>query len=278
MNMRGRKTEKSTAFRRIEATRAHVLEKAKALLLKVPSMSFTDARPENLLNFLVFLLLSTLFAGISLSILSLFATTQQSDLHLQSICFRSECINFFLETISGSVWIISFTGKALTIIATCGGIVVAILGYLNNAQSSALGNHIAHLSIFSEYVKSEIHKLDRLHISDFDILFLYNLIFTESRKGMTSVSTSYRRLIEELNSEIDASNKQASKAASGSFRYKPHQERIIKILKKIGISIEFMPRNDFFEAEGQTFSLINTINKSFCLNQDVPNLKQRIYI
>ncbi|MFT0140649.1 retron Ec48 family effector membrane protein [Alcanivoracaceae bacterium MT1] len=238
----------------------------------------TSIEPEKLLNVLFLTLIAMTTLGLAISLWSIIDTIFEADLQKRSLCISSKCIEYFSGKISGSLFIIGLTAKSLTVTATCGGIIVAILGYLNNAQSSALGNHIAHLSIFGDYVKLEIEKLDRLNKSDFDILFLYNFIFVDSKKGLTAASKEYRIFIIELNNQIDQSNKQAKKAATGSFRYKPHQERIIKNLRKIGVSMDFMPRNDFFEAEGQIFTLINTINKSFCSNQDIPIILKRFYI
>lgn len=166
----------------------------------------------------------------------------------------------------------------LVAVATIGGIIVALLSYLNSSSAAALSNHIAHFSIFQNYVSNEVVKRDRISPTSVDHLVWYNLIFSTSRSGKTDVSDTYINFVKDLNALIANSNSQAERAHEGSFRYKTHQERIKPYLKKAGIDVPFSPRNDFFEMEGQLFSLIDRVNQSFCYTDSVPILEERKYI
>uniref|UniRef100_E6QE24 Uncharacterized protein n=1 Tax=mine drainage metagenome TaxID=410659 RepID=E6QE24_9ZZZZ len=114
--------------------------------------------------------------------------------------------------------------------------------------------------------------------SSVDVLSLYNCIFDKSRTGKTDISKNYIEFVEKINKEISTSNDKSSNPKVGSFRYTEHQRRIILILKDTGITMNYLPRNDFFEAEGQVFSLIERVNQSFCYTDSVPLLKKRHYI
>ncbi|MQM32091.1 MAG: hypothetical protein CRU78_16905 [Candidatus Accumulibacter phosphatis] len=162
-------------------------------------------------------------------------------------------------------------------LATTGGIIVALLSYLNSASATALTNHIAHFTIFQDYVSNEIAKRRGISPGSIDILVLYNLIFSTSRNGKTDVSDGYIDFVCQLNALIDFSNEQAQRAKEGSFRYKQHQERIRDHLMGAGLTVSFAPRNDFFETEGQVFALIDRVNQSFCYSASVPVLIPRKY-
>ncbi len=194
------------------------------------------------------------------------------------LCLRNECIKRFTENFDQSFVVAKATLDLLVALATAGGIVVALLSYLNSASTAALTNHIAHFSIFQNYVTNEILKRKRISVTSVDTLVWYNLIFATSRSGKTDVSSTYISFVKELNDLITKSNTQAEKATEGSFRYKPHQERIRDQLKKAGIEVFLCPRNDFFEMEGQLFSLIDRVNQSFCYSNAVPQLLDRKYI
>lgn len=152
------------------------------------------------------------------------------------------------------------------------------MSYIASVSTSALANHIAHYTIFQEYLINEIAKRDRISSTSIDILRWYNHIFSASRTGRMTVSSEYIEYINALNKLITQSNEQAKKAKDGEFRYKPHQEKIKTLLSQTGIAVEFQPRNDFYEIEGQIFSLISGINRSFCYSEFVEELVERRYI
>ncbi|WP_405123926.1 retron Ec48 family effector membrane protein [Pseudomonas sp. M20] len=194
------------------------------------------------------------------------------------LCFNNECIKKFLEVFDQSFLILSATLSLLVGVTTIGGIIVALMSYLNSANATALTNHISHFSIFQNYVVAEVSKRNRISQTSVDAFVWYNLIFSESRTGRMSVSDSYCGLVSALNAEIFISNEQARTAAQGSFRYMSHQKRIIDSLCSLGIVLSHQPRNEFYEIEDQIFALISSLNKSFCYSEKVPKLLKRNYI
>lgn len=230
------------------------------------------------LNILTHTLLIVSVLGFGFSLITFICTGFQENLFGESMCFNNSCVEIFTKRFDQSFLIAKATLDFLVAIATTGGIVVALLSYLNSASTAALTNHIAHFSIFQNYVINEISKRNRISPSSVDTLVWYNIIFSTSRSGKTDVSSSYIAFVNELNDLINKSNEQAVHAIEGSFRYKPHQDRIKEQLKKAGVEVFFSPRNDFFEMEGQLFSLIDRVNQSFCYSHAVPALLERKYI
>ncbi|WP_324726627.1 retron Ec48 family effector membrane protein [Pseudomonas chlororaphis] len=196
----------------------------------------------------------------------------------KNLCFTNSCVKYGLSLYAQVLLILKETLNLLVTIATIGGIIVALLSYLNSVGATALSNHISHFSIFQSYIGNEISKRDRISASSVDIFLWYNAIFFKSRSGLTAISPDYVSLINSINNEIKKSNLQSEKGVDGSFRYRPHQERIIQSLKNIGIVLTHQPRNEFYEIEDQVFNLIATVNKSFCYSDQVPQILNRKYI
>lgn len=230
------------------------------------------------LNVLAYSLVAVSAIGFGLALWSFIETGRHGHIFSLQICMSNSCVEYFVDKFSQSLAIARSTLDLLVAIATTGGIVVALLSYLNSSSTAALTNHIAHFSIFQNYVINEISKRKRISHESIDLLVWYNFIFSTSRSGKTDVSASYITFIRKLNDLIDASNAKAERAIDGSFRYKHHQEGIQRHLRNAGIEIQFCPRNDFFEMEGQIFSIIDRINQSFCYSSEVPTLHQRKYI
>ncbi len=230
------------------------------------------------LSILTYSLILFSVIGFGFSILAFISTGYKDGLFLAPFCFNNTCVKNFTDGFSQAFTLAKATLDFLVAIATTGGIVVALMSYLNSASTTALTNHIAHFSIFQNYVINEISKRSRISPTSIDTLVWYNIIFSTSRSGKTDVSSNYIAFVNELNLLIKKSNIQAERAIEGSFRYKQHQERIREQLKKSGMEIFFCPRNDFFEMEGQLFSLIDRINQSFCYSSKVPALLERKYI
>lgn len=227
---------------------------------------------------LILFLLFCAAIGFGLSLITTVYTGIKDGFFSLPLCFHKECVKSVITEFEYSFTIAKATLDFLVAVATIGGIIVALLSYLNSSSTAALTNHIAHFSIFQNYIINEIAKRDRISPASVDNLVWYNLIFSTSRSGKTDVSERYIKFVKELNVLIGQSNVQAERAHHGSFRYKPHQEKIIPQLKKAGIDVSFLPRNDFFEMEGQLFSLINRVNQSFCYSNSVPLLEERRYI
>ncbi len=196
----------------------------------------------------------------------------------REFCLRNDCINEFAAGFSQAFVVLKATLDIVVAVATAGGIVVALLSYLSNVRVTALANHISHLNLFQQYVASEISKRDRLAQKSFDTHFFYNKIFSASRSGLTDVSFEYLQFVDKMNNLILFSNDQSVYAKGGSYRYKPHQERVCAHLRTVGIFINPAPRNDFYEIEGQIISLIQTINRSMCAVGEVPEFLDRRYI
>lgn len=230
------------------------------------------------LKFLLFFLTLIAILGFGFSGLIACISVYKKGLLDLPICLDSDCVGYFLNEIESAVTLAGATMGVMVSVATVGGIVVALLSYLNSSNTSALSNHIAHFSIFHNYVGGEIEKLSMVSPGSVDILSLYNFIFHKSRSGKTDVAASYIDIVNDINAEITASNGKAEFSEDGSFRYKDHQNRIICVLKKLGIKMAYLPRNDFYEAEGQVFLLIERINQSFCYSDSVPNIVKRRYI
>lgn len=229
------------------------------------------------LNFLVAGLLLIAALGVLFSVSTLLVTGIDGEF-ARPLCFNNGCIKKFLEIFDQSFLILSATLSLLVGITTIGGIIVALMSYLNSANATALANHISHFTIFQNYVAAEISKRNRISPASVDTFVWYNLIFSNSRTGRTSISDEYCNVISALNNEIFFSNEQARSASQGSFRYMPHQKRIIDSLSGLGIVLSHQPRNEFYEIEDQIFALISSLNKSFCYSNKVPDLLKRNYV
>jgi len=216
--------------------------------------------------------------GYGISTISFVSTTFEKRIFDLPFCLQDKCVGDWLLNFKYSLSIAKATGDFLVATATAGGIVIALMSYRANVNTAALSNHIAHFSIFQSYLNNEISKRNRIASSSIDILRWYNHIFSTSQGGNTNVSVEYRRYVESLNDLISQSNEQATRAMDGSFRYTAHQKRVKDFLRLTGIDIEFQPRNDFFEIEGQVLDLIGGVNRSFCFKKEVPEIIVRKYI
>ncbi|MCF7535573.1 retron Ec48 family effector membrane protein [Pseudomonas petrae] len=229
------------------------------------------------LNFLTVGLLLVAALGV-LSSAAILVTTGIGGEFGRPLCFDNACIKKFIELYDQSFLILTATLNLLVGVATIGGIIVALMSFLNSANATALTNHISHFSIFQSYVTLEISKRNRISATSVDTFVWYNLIFSNSRTGKISISNEYCSIISALNNEISLSNEQARTAVQGSFRYMPHQRRIIDALACLGIALTHQPRNEFYEIEDQVFALISSLNKSFCYSDKVPSLLKRHYV
>lgn len=229
------------------------------------------------LRALLFCLISIILLGILLFVTSFISTGIHEGFFSRGFCFHNTCILNFTKGYSQSILILQATFILLGLVASIGGIVVALLGYTNSVSVSALGNHISHFKIFQEYLSYEINKRDRLSASSFDIFKWYNIIFNKSRSGSTSISQDYCDLIIKLNNVISESNTACTRAKSGSFSYVKHQNDITTLLRDFGIIHPRLPRNDYYEVEDQVFELIDNINREFCYSSSIEPLVKRLY-
>lgn len=204
-------------------------------------------------------------------------TILQNKLYLRPICFSNSCLE---EAYSQFEYVIKFILAMVSIftsVLTTVGIFIAALTFANTSKTNALNSHINHFKIFSDYIAFEVSKRDEVKLASIDVFTWYNLIFENSKTGSIIVSKSYELAISQINDEISASNKQSTTATEGSYKYKDHQRRMIKVLSKIGISVQLTPRNDFIAIEGQFHDLIDTVNKAFCSGSLVKVMQERLY-
>ena len=192
-------------------------------------------------------------------------------------CLSTECIDYAWQMFQGSVTIMDISAKVAVWIATVGGIVIALLNYINTTAATALGNHVSHSRIFYDYVMSEIEKRDRIRASNVDIFKIYSLAFENSRDGGMDVSDDYRQKVGAVAMVVEESNRLMMAASPDGFRFRDHQHRLISALGHLGVHLTTQPRVDFFEIESEVFDLINAINHVFCADKEIPLLPQRQY-
>lgn len=231
----------------------------------------------NGLKYLFIILLVVVGVGVFLSILSMAWTAVEGALWSRGFCLSSECIKSAKDLFSGSILILDFFSKIAAWMATVGGIVVALLNYMNSAAATAFGNHVSHSKIFYDYLTSEIAKRDRLRPSNIDIYRIYALAFDKSRQGVMGVSSNYRAKMKGVADVIDMSNSLMKSASVDGFRFRDHQHRLIAALSDLGVKLTTQPRIDFFEVEEDVFSLLDAINHVFCAENPVDRLPQRNY-
>lgn len=237
---------------------------------------FSASYPSSLV-YLVLILGAVAASGLVISATTFVATGVQDGAFSRPFCLTNECATEAANLFVQSLEILKSTVGLLSAIATVGGILVALLGYLNSASVSALGNHIAHFNVFQSFLASEIARRHLVSPASVDVYMWYRTIFHQSRSGVTAVSSRYVGLIEDIANEIERSNLQAKKAHEGSFRYVEHQNRIIEALAGVGITLTRHPRIDFFQVERELFSLISSVNAAFCYQREARELPRVEY-
>jgi hypothetical protein len=244
-------------------------------------MTITESSPKEFYKRFVIVLFITFLIGFVTFLLSIIVTTMSIVLSPKinfSFCFNNECLEAVINSYSASIKILQSLLIMLTSVSTIGGIFLALKSYINTHNSSILHNHIAHFSLFKDFILGELVKRDKLNISSFDVFKWYNLIYAKSKSGSMNISTNYINAINSVNLVIDSSNQKASKATDGSFLYKKHQNTLINVMLPFGVEMGTLPRNNFYEVETQLISLISVINKEFCGDVGIPELKKRYYI
>lgn len=224
-------------------------------------------------------LITSVLIGVVLALFSWSSTAHSIDLDNFEFCLSSSCVKTAEKEFSGAIYILQITGAMTAWFAAVGGIVIALFSYISSSRVSAFGNHVSHISIFSNYMVYEISKRGRIAAGSVDIYGLYTLMFSGSRGGSMDVSKSYIEAWGNVAGVIRESNR-AFKAADGKkFSLRLHQSRLKKALDGVGIRCELMHhRIDFLEVEGQIFDLIDSINVVFCADHGVPRLPVREYM
>jgi hypothetical protein len=198
-----------------------------------------------------------------------------SDLEL---CFSNACVAFWIKNNGAALSVLALTGSAIIGVVTIGGIVVALFNYKNSVHSSAITNHLSHLTIFMDYVRAETSRRSRLSPSEVEPLKWYNLIYKQSLAGRFTTSVEYVSFLTKICNLIESSNKKYCSANKDSrYSYKNNQTEMISILFEAGIYLERLPRINFNEVEVQVLNLIESVNKSFCKNELLPSFPERLY-
>lgn len=223
------------------------------------------------------IILLILLCGLGIFAAVIISTSNEKGYFQSPFCWKSTCVKDYLGATEQAFIIAKATLDLGVAIATIGGIFVALLSYFSTSTNAALTNHIEHLKVFGEYLEAEISKRDRLSSQQIDTLFLYGKIFNKSRLGKTTVSNDYAHFVEKLNALIGESNERSVVGTPGGFSYNDHQRRIRDHMANAGVIVYMAPRNDYFEMEGQLFSLLNRISQSFCSPGSVPGLTSRKY-
>src|SRR5690606_3442956 len=114
---------------------------------------------KNLLVTVLLLSLSIVVGAGSILALTTFITTGlQTEAFGAGLCFTNQCFEWFVDNFSATFLILKVTGTILAGVVTLGGILIALLSYLNSLKTTALSNHLSHLSMFHTYVTAEIDK------------------------------------------------------------------------------------------------------------------------
>ncbi|PRB80540.1 hypothetical protein CQ007_12540 [Pseudomonas sp. MYb185] len=194
-----------------------------------------------------------------------------------SFCLRNECLNNVADYYSAPIAIFGFFVDVLVLVATVGGILVALMSYLGSKDTSNFTNHISHLSLFQEFFVGEVNKRDRLSISSFDVYRVYFMVFPGSKDGDFVPGEDYSYFLTEVNNAINESNRKFTSGSIPPFSYQQHQTAMIDCFRMIGLSLQHVPKLDFFEIENQVLDLLETINKSFIGGHESLKVNERLY-
>ena len=218
------------------------------------------------------ILVMTLFSSLGLiTFFSLFLYID-SGLFNADFCFSTSCFKRFFSIFHGVPTLVDFLIKIFIGLATVLGVIYALDNYLNSASTSRTNVYLSHLKIFNDYVLNEFKNDTRISIKGIDTLKWYNLAFPHSRDGSLVVGKDYKDFIAEIRRVIEISNSKITGKIAIAFDYKNHQSQMIPNFKKIGVNIQRLPKNDFFEVESVVFSIINKVNKELCMDDSISRL------
>ncbi len=218
------------------------------------SMSNTD---KFIVSVAFVCLLSILFLFVSL-----FATIYSTKIYKFDFCIQSQCIDYFANKITGVVVLAQFFGWFITLVAALGGAIIALRTYVTGVGNSNITNHIAHFSMFRDFVNSEINKRKKISPDSVDVHLWYNVIFPESKSGRLECSQNYRDHLNNIKEVIDEANSHMS-TLSGKYKYQTHQRKIIEAFANFGVVMNNGPKNIFIDIEYEVFGLIDSVNSTF---------------
>lgn len=201
----------------------------------------------------------------------------KAGMYQREICFSLTCIELFISSLESLDAFINGALKLLLSLVSVFGIYNALKSYINSIQTSRSNIYLTHLNTFKQYLMHEIESFDSLNIKSFNILKWYNMAFPLSRSGDLDVGVEYKEFIKELNDVIKNSNEIASGRTPAEFKYRQHQSDMIDVFKRFGIKMLRLPRNDFYEVEGDLMNLIIKVNSEFCFMGEQGELHERVY-
>ncbi|HCH49632.1 MAG TPA: hypothetical protein DEV59_02870 [Proteus sp.] len=208
---------------------------------------------------------------------SLYKTVSEQNLNKFDFCLESRCINFLTKEITGVIALAQFFGWLITLIAVIGGAMIALRTYVSGVENSNITNHIAHFSLFRDFVSSEISKRKRISPDTVDIHKWYSIIFPNSKNGSLKYNSKYMDFLNGISNVILGANYQIDNL-KGDYKYKVHQEKMIDSMKNIGITLSRGPKNIFTEIEPEVFQLIDSVNVAFIENDILLNSIERKYM
>lgn len=200
--------------------------------------------------------------SISILLVSLCVTIYATKLYKLDLCIQSQCIDYFAKQITGVVALAQFFGWFITLVAALGGAIIALRTYVTGVGNSNITNHIAHFSMFRDFVNSEVNKRKKISPDTIDIHLWYSIIFPESKIGYLECSGNYRNQLGNIKGVVDEANGHIS-TLSGKYKYQTHQRKMIEAFSNLGISMNNGPKNIFVDIEFEVFGLIDSVNSTF---------------
>lgn len=200
--------------------------------------------------------------GVGFGLYSFYATYKAEHFSEKEFCVTSECLKTFATKTEGVIKIFEVTAWLLTIIATIGGMFVALMTYKTGIRNSNLSNHISHLNMFRDFINAEILKRKYLTPERINIYQWYVLIFPNSKYGDVKISGEYGSSISDIQNIVHVANDKITEA-TGKYDYRTHQFKMIASLERIGIKVSNGAKNEFIAIELQVFDLIDCVNMTF---------------
>ncbi|EGZ6858175.1 retron Ec48 family effector membrane protein [Cronobacter sakazakii] len=232
---------------------------------------------DNGMKYFIFFIAIISFVFIFVLFFSLTSTIISQDMYKLDLCIQSKCIDHFSEKIKGVIALAQAFGWFIALVATIGGVIVALRTYRSGIDNSNITNHIAHFSMFRDFVNTEIAKRKKIYPDTIDVYAWYNVIFPRSKKGDLNYSAEYLTFLNGIKSVIEEANYNIS-SLNGNYKYQTHQRKIIDATSKIGMKINNGPKNLFVEIECEVLSLIDSVNRTFIDGYPVLCMLERKYI
>jgi hypothetical protein len=219
-------------------------------------------RKNNSIVILAVIIAFVAICGVVFGLYSFYVTYKAEQFSEKEFCVTSKCLMAFANKTEGAIKIFEVTAWLLTIIATIGGMFVALMTYKTGIRNSNLSNHISHLNMFRDFINAEILKRKYLTPERINIYQWYVLIFPNSKYGDVKISGEYGDSISDIENIVQAANDKISEA-TGKYDYRTHQFKMIACLDKIGIKVSNGAKNEFIAIELQVFDLIDCVNMTF---------------